>query len=200
MSSKPKRVAFYVRVSTNDQTVENQLQELYRTAENHGWEVVAEIRDEGISGAKGRKDRPGFNELYKGVQKRAFDIVASWSADRLSRSTLDLCELVELLNSKGIDLYLEKESIDTQTPMGKAMFQISAVFAELERGRIRERVVAGLERAKAQGKKLGRPRVSPEIEQAIRDAKAEKKGILRIAKEVGVGTATVQRVLNQKSA
>ena len=97
--------------------------------------------------------------------------------------------------NKSAKRHLHQQGIDTTTPGGKALFQMMGVFAEFERSMIRERVKAGLERARSQGKRLGRPRVSPEIEQAIRDARAEGKGMLKVAREVGVGTATVQRVL-----
>ena len=192
-----KRVMFYARVSTNDQHVENQLLELEQAARSHGWEVVGILKDEGISGAKGRGQRPGYDKLCKGIIRRDFDIVASWSADRLSRSTLDLCELLELLCEKKVDLYLHKEAVDTRTIIGKAMFQISAVFAELERGRIKERILLGVERARAEGKKIGRPKVSNDVETAILKVRKQGMGIRKIAREVGCGVAVVQRVLKE---
>ncbi len=192
-----KRVAIYARVSTsNGQTPENQLVQLREVAAKAGWQVVDEFVDQGISGAKGRDKRPALDRLCKAVARRQIDVVMAWSVDRLGRSLQDLVALLGDLHGSGVDLYLHQQGVDTTTPGGKALFQMMGVFAEFERSMIRERVNAGLLRAKSQGKRLGRPRVPPETEQAIRDARAEGKGILKIAREVGVGTATVQRVLH----
>jgi DNA invertase Pin-like site-specific DNA recombinase len=152
------RVAIYTRVSTGSQTTENQLRELEAVAERHGWQVVATFTDEGISGAKGRDQRPGLNSLLEGVTRRDFDKVMAWSVDRLGRSLPDLLAVMGELKAKGVDFYLHQQSLDTSTPAGKAMFQMLGVFSEFEREIIRERVNSGLARAKAQGKKLGRPR------------------------------------------
>jgi DNA invertase Pin-like site-specific DNA recombinase len=156
--SKPKRVALYARVSTDAQTTENQLRQLRAVAERHGWSVVAEYIDHGISGAKSREHRPQFDALLHGVARREFDMIAAWSVDRLGRSLQDLLAFLLELQSKRVDLYLHQQALDTSTPMGKAMFQLCGVFAELERSIIQERVKAGLERARAKGKILGRPK------------------------------------------
>ena len=191
-----KRAAIYARVSTtNGQTPENQLAQLREVAAKADWEVIGEFVDHGISGAKGRDKRPQFDQLCKAATRREFDVVMAWSVDRLGRSVQDLVAFLGDLHGSGVDLYLHQQGIDTTTPGGKALFQMMGVFAEFERSMIRERVKAGLERARSQGKRLGRPRVSPETERAIMDARATGKGMLKIAREVGVGTATVQRVL-----
>jgi DNA invertase Pin-like site-specific DNA recombinase len=196
MQRKQKRVAFYCRVSTDGQTVENQLQILQASANNHNWEVVAVFKDAGVSGAKGRDKRTGLDELMKGVARKEFDMVASWSVDRLGRSLQDLIGILGEIHAKGIDLYLHQQGIDTTTPGGKAMFQMMGVFAEFEREMIRERVGAGLERARRQGKTLGRPKkVNDDILNAVQKARGEGKGIRTIAKEVGIGIGTVQRIL-----
>jgi DNA invertase Pin-like site-specific DNA recombinase len=143
-----RRIAFYLRVSTAGQTVENQHRELKVVAASHGWQVVAVFKDEGISGAKGPDKRPGYNQLCQGIARRDFDQVAAWSVDRLGRSLQDLVVFLGELRSKGIDLYLHQQGIDTSTPAGKAMFQMMGVFAEFERAMIRERVNSGLARAK----------------------------------------------------
>ena len=189
------RVALYLRVSTDGQTVENQRRELQAVAGRHGWEVVAEISDRGISGANGRDRRPGLDRLLKGVARRDFDLVAAWSVCRLSRSLQDLVGLLGELHAKGVDLYLHQQGLDTSTPAGRAMFQMMGVFAEFERAMMQERVKAGLARARAQGKTLGRPRVAPEVEAAVRAAKATGKGIRKIAGELGIGVGTVQRIV-----
>jgi len=191
-----RKAAIYARVSTNNgQTPENQLAQLRDAAAKAGWDVVGEFVDQGISGAKGRDKRPAFDRLCKAATRREIDVVMAWSVDRLGRSLQDLVVFLGDLQASGVDLYLHKQGVDTTTPGGKALFQMMGVFAEFERAMIQERISAGLQRAKAEGKKLGRPRIPVETEQAIRTARAQGKGILKIAREVGVGTATVQRVI-----
>jgi DNA invertase Pin-like site-specific DNA recombinase len=189
-----KRAALYLRVSTTGQTVENQRRELRTAAKRHGWQVVAVFEDAGISGAKGREDRPGLNALIAGIARREFDIVAAWSVDRLGRSLQGLMTLLGEIHAKRVDLYLHQQGIDTTTPAGKALFQMVGVFAEFERAMIRERVMAGLARAREQNKPLGRPRVAAEVERNIRAALKAGKGIVSTARRLGVGVSTVQRV------
>jgi DNA invertase Pin-like site-specific DNA recombinase len=123
-----KRAAIYVRVSTDRQTVENQLSQLRQIAERRGWQVVEEYRDAGISGAKGRKNRPGLDQMLKDASKRRFDVVMAWAIDRLGRSLIDLLGTIQTLEVCGIDLYLDQQSIDTTTPAGKLMFQVTGAF------------------------------------------------------------------------
>ena len=120
-----KRVAIYIRVSTDKQTIENQLRELRRVAEHRGWRVVQEYRDAGISGAKGREARPGLDEMLKDAQRRRFDVVMAWAIDRLGRSLIDLLGTIQALEACGVDLYLDQQALDTTTPAGKLMFQIT---------------------------------------------------------------------------
>ncbi len=150
-----KRVALYLRVSTTEQTVENQQQELETVVERHGWNVVAVFTDAVISGTKGREKRPGYDCLCRGIARREFDQVACWSVDRLGRSLQGLVAFLDELHAKGVDLYLHQQGIDTGTPAGKAMFQMMGVFAEFERAMIVERVKAGLSRARSQGSGSG---------------------------------------------
>ncbi|TAJ41396.1 MAG: recombinase family protein [Reyranella sp.] len=190
-----KRVAVYVRVSTGSQTVENQERELRAVAAQAGWRITKVYADRAISGGKSREERPAFRELCDDAVRRKFDTVAAWSIDRLSRNLQNLLDFVAELQALGVGLYLYRQNIDTSTPAGRAMFQMCGVFGELEKSVNRERVVAGLDRARAEGKKLGRPRIDPEIEERIKAALiAGDKGIKKIAKTLGVGTGTVQRV------
>jgi DNA invertase Pin-like site-specific DNA recombinase len=190
-----KRVAIYLRVSTSKQETSNQHRELEAVASRSGWQVVKIYEDAGISGAKGRDKRPGLDAMLKAVNAKEFDMVAAWSVDRLGRSLTDLLGILQGLHDKGVDLFLHQQGLDTSTTAGKAMFQMLGVFAEFERGIIRERVNAGLARAKANGIKLGRRRVKPSIEQRIQELRKGGMGILKIGREVGVGTSVVQRVL-----
>jgi hypothetical protein len=150
------RVAFYLRVSTDDQTIQNQRRDLDEVAERLGWDVVAVYADEGISGSKGRDGRPGFDDLMKASVRKEFDMIAAWSVCRLGRSLQDLVGFLAEINDRGIDLYLHKQGLDTSTPTGRMMFQMLGVFSEVERVMISERVKAGLART---DKKIGRPGV-----------------------------------------
>ena len=192
-----KRVALYVRVSTDHQSVKNQEIELQVVAERHGWQVVSVYRDQGISGAKGRDKRPGLDKLLQAVARKEFDMVAAWSVDRLGRSLIDLVGILQEFHAKHVDLYLHQQGIDTTTPAGKAMFQMMGVFAEFERSMIHERVMVGLARARAEGTQLGRPaKVAGNAARvkALRAARAGGKSIRAIAREQGVGIGTVSRL------
>jgi len=189
-----KRAAIYVRVYTDKQTIENQVTVLRQIAERHGWEVVEQYSDAGISGSKGRDGRPGLDQMLKDAQRRRFDVVMAWAIDRLGRSLIDLLGTIQVLEAFGVDLYLDQQSIDTTTPAGKLMFQVCGAFAEFERSMIRQRVTAGLKRAVEAGKTLGRPKVSAAVEQRIRGLLRTGLGINSTARKVGVGTGTVQRV------
>ena len=190
-----KRAVLYLRVSTVDQTTANQGHELSEVASRMGCEIVKVYRDHGISGAKGRDKRPAFNALCRAAARREFDMVMAWSVDRLGRSLQDLVGFLSELHALKIDLYLQQQGLDTTTPAGKAMFQMMGVFAEFERSMIQERVRAGLKRAKAEGKTLGRPRIDPKTERTIaRALEKGEAGIHRIARSVGVGVGTVQRI------
>lgn len=194
-----KRVAIYLRVSTAGQTTENQQRELEVVAEQRGWTVTRIYEDAGISGSKGRDARPAFDKLLRDATAGRFQIVAAWSVDRLGRSLQDLVNFLSELHSTGRDLYLHQQAIDTTTPAGRAMFGMLGVFAEFERGMIRERVNAGLARAKAKGVKLGRRPVAPEIEARILELHQTRMGKVRIGRELGIGTSVVQRVLSDHS-
>jgi DNA invertase Pin-like site-specific DNA recombinase len=193
--AKSKRVAVYARVSTDGQTTDNQLRELRAAVERNGWVIANEYVDHGISGAKGRRDRPQFDALLRGVTRKEFDVVAAWSVDRLGRSLQDLVGFLVDLQAKGVHLYLHQQALDTSTPSGKAMFGMLGVFAEFERAIIQERVRAGLARARARGTTLGRPKVGAETERRIRELTAQGIGKVKAARTLGVGVSVVQRVL-----
>src|SRR4051794_5404703 len=192
-----KRAALYVRVSTTDrgQTVENQLQPLRDAAVRLGWSIVSIYKDEGISGAKGRQQRPGLDALLKGVTRGEFDIVAAWSVCRLGRSLPDLVGLLGELQARNVDLYLHQQALDTGTPSGRALFGMLSVFGEFERAMIRDRVLAGLHRARTvDGKRLGRPPITPFRVGQIKQALAEGKGIRETACLLRVSAAKVSAI------
>lgn len=193
------RVAFYLRVSTGEQTTANQRLELEAVARSRGWTVVEVYEDHGISGAKGRHQRPQFDRLLKDAIRGKFDLLAAWAVDRLGRSLQDLVVSLGDLQAAGVGLYLHRQAVDTSTPSGRAMFGMLSVFAEFERAMIQERVKAGLERAKAMGKTLGRPKV--EVDQ-IRVGKAIADGlsIRQTAAHLGITPSKVQRVLRETAA
>lgn len=191
-----KRAVIYARVSTNNgQTTENQIRELEEVATKAGWTITKVYNEQGVSGAKGRDQRPELDSLLKAVTRREVDIVLAWAVDRLGRSLQDLIGIMQEIKAAGADLYLHKQALDTTTPSGKAMFGMLGIFAEFERDMIRERVNAGLARAKAEGKKLGRPFLPDETKSAIHKLKEEGESVRKIASRLGVGTSTVQRVL-----
>jgi DNA invertase Pin-like site-specific DNA recombinase len=195
-----KRAAIYVRVSTDKQTVENQVRELRQIAERRGWQVVEEYHDAGISGAKGRENRPGLDRMLKDASRRRFDVVMAWAIDRLGRSLIDLLGTIQTLEACNVDLYLDQQAIDTTTPAGRLMFQITGAFAEFERSMIRQRVRAGLKRAIARGKRLDRPQIDGELERKAQRELRKGTGILSVAKMLRLGTGTVHRIKREMEA
>ena len=192
----PRRAVLYLRVSTVDQTTANQERELREIASRIGYDVTRVYKDHGISGAKGRDKRPQFDALCRDAAKREFDVIMAWSVDRLGRSLQDLVGFLSELHALKIDLYLHQQGVDTTTPAGKALFQMMGVFAEFERSMIQERVRAGLKRARADGKQLGRPRLAADLEKQIAAALRvkDRPGVRVIARQFGVAVNTVQRI------
>lgn len=192
------RCVIYSRVSTNDQTVENQIKVLREVAERKGLEVVKEISDEGISGAKGRDARKGFDELIKSAVRKEFDIILVWDVSRLGRSLKHLVSFLEDIQSVNCDLYIHQSGIDTSTASGKMMFGMLSVFSEFERTMIRERVIAGQQRAKANGVKLGRKtNVNDGVITAVYQLRQNNVPIKRIAKDLHIGVGTVYKILEK---
>jgi DNA invertase Pin-like site-specific DNA recombinase len=188
------RVAIYARVSTDTQSTENQIAALTTVGRRLGWTMSETYVDHGISGSKGRDQRPAFDRLLKGVARREFNLVAAWSVCRLGRSIQDLIGFLGELHARGIGLYLHQQGLDTTSPAGRAMFGMLSVFAEFERAMTVDRVRAGLQRARASGKRLGRPPLPIEVVARIRDELQAGLGIHRTAKLIGVGVGSVQKV------
>ena len=130
----------------------------------------------------------------KDANRRKFDVVMAWAMDRMGRSLSDVLSTIEHLQATGVDLYLDQQNIDTTTPAGKLLFQVTGAFAEFERSMIRQRVNAGLARARAQGKRLGRPRVDHRMEAKVRTELTKGTGVVKTAKALGIGVGTVQRI------
>jgi DNA invertase Pin-like site-specific DNA recombinase len=214
MAKASRRAALYVRVSTDHQTVENQVLELRQVAERRAWHVVEVYKDAGISGAKGRDQRPGLDAMLKDASRRKFDVVMAWAIDRLGRSLVDLLGTIQHLEACGMDLYLDQQSIDTTTPMGRLLFQVTGAFAEFERTMIRQRVNAGLSTIKAKIKRdgrftskagivrsrLGRPGAEPDKVARARLELAKGVGIGRVARLTGLGTGTVHNLKRAMAA
>jgi DNA invertase Pin-like site-specific DNA recombinase len=206
--AKPKRAALYVRVSADAQTVENQISELREVAERRGWQVIEIYKDAGISGAKGRDQRPGLDTMLKDASRRKFDVVMAWAIDRLGRSLIDLLRTIQDLKAVGVDLYLDQQHLDTTTPTGKLLFQVTDAFSEFERSMIRQRVTAGFSAIKAKirrdghfttkagivRRRLGRPGAEPKQISRARQELAKGLGIGKVARMTGLGTGTVHKL------
>jgi DNA invertase Pin-like site-specific DNA recombinase len=190
------RCAIYSRYSTSGQTVENQIRKLKEIAERRGVIVVSRFSHEAISGSKGRDQRKKFYHLIKGAVRKDFDLILVWSVDRLGRSLQDLVSFLNENHSVDCDLYIHQSGIDTTTPSGKMMFQMCGVFAEFERGMTSDRVKWGQERAKSQGKHIGRPsNLNEGLSYSIKYMREQGVGIRRIATDLKVGVSTVYKVL-----
>ena len=199
IASKAPKVAFYVRVSTKSQNTKMQVDDLTEVAERLGWNVVEIYDDTGWSGAKSPDARPQLRRLLGDASKRRFDLVAVWSVDRLGRSVLDLVTILQDLHARGVELFAYKQSLDTSSTSGKMMWQLLSVFAEFERGVIRERVIAGLDRAKANGTRLGRPtNVRPDTPKRVMQLRRKGMNVVQIAKALKVGATTVSRICKEQ--
>jgi len=197
-----KKVVIYGRVSTNKQTVDNQLNQLREISTRNDWEVVNEYIDEGISGSLGRDKRPSFDQLLKDVNRKKFDGILVWSIDRLGRSLQDLVSFLNDIQSKKVDLYIHQQGLDTTTPTGKMMFQMCGVFSEFERNIIRERVKSGMENAKKNGTKSGRSIGRPtNVNDSTRSTIIEllDRGLskTKICKTLGIGVGTLYKLIEQ---
>ncbi len=189
--SSPRRVALYARVSTSDQAPENQLGPLEAFAQARGWEVTRFI-DPGVSGA--REKRPALDALVAAVRARRIDVVACVKLDRLARSVHHLVAMAREFEALGVDLVVLDQQIDTTTPAGRLLFHVLAAIAEFERDLIRDRVLAGLKRARAQGIRVGRPRIPVDMSRVL-TLKAQRKSLRSIAHSLGVSPMAISRAL-----
>ena len=193
-----KRVGIYLRVSHHEQNLATQREALMAAAKRHGWDVVETFEDDGISGAKGRDRRPGFDALSKAVSRKEIDMVACWSVDRLGRSLTHLVTFLGELRDKDVDLYLDVQGVDTSTAAGRALFGMLSVFAEFERSMLVDRVKSGMARARRAGKHLGRPReVSPLKARLIVADRRAGQSYRKIAARYGVSDTTVIGVVRK---
>jgi DNA invertase Pin-like site-specific DNA recombinase len=192
MSDKAIRVGIYARVSTADQTSDNQLIDLRRFCKERGWNVAEEFIDSGVSGTKA--SRPALDRMMNQVRKRHLDVVLVWRFDRFARSVKHLVLALEELRQLNIAFVSFQENLDTNSPLGNAIFTIIAAMAELERNIIVERVRAGLRRARAEGKTLGRPK-STVNEDELRHLRLQGLSLRDIARKMGASKSTIGRAL-----
>jgi DNA invertase Pin-like site-specific DNA recombinase len=192
MTMETKRVGIYCRVSTKEQTTENQLLDLRKYCQVRGWEIVAECVDNGISGAK--DDRPALHQVMGLARKRKIDTLLVWRFDRLARSLSHLVNTLEELRGRGVDFVSYQEALDTSTPQGRMVFGVVASLAEFERALIVDRVRSGIRRAQAQGKQLGRPKAAVDLAQMHR-LRLDGRSMREIASALSLGKGTVERAL-----
>ena len=194
-SRKTPRVALYGRVSTNNQDVELQLQELREVASQRGWDIVGEFKDEGISGSS--RDRQGLQEMLNTIRGGKVDVVAVWKIDRLGRSLQHLLQILDELALRGVDFVaIRNAGLDSTSAQGRLMLQILGAFCEYEAELIRERVRAGVARAKANGKRCGRPRRELDLRAAhllLEQGHSQR----RVAEMLDVPRGTLRRRLTE---
>ena len=190
-----KRAALYIRVSTIDQHPETQLHDLHQFASQRGLQIVKEYTDHGFSGTKAR--RPALDELMEDARRHKFDVLMVWSIDRLARSTKHLLQTLDELNGRGIQFLSQREAIDTEGPLGRAIIVIVSAMAELERCIMIERVRAGMRRAKIEGRRIGRAPLQVNRAALLRD-RERGLSLNQLAKAHGISKASVCRVLREE--
>ena len=197
-TQRSRRVAIYARVSTSNQTVENQFQELREVGDRNGWNIVAELSDSGISGSKGRDQRPAFDQLLTRATRREFDLIMVWAIDRLGRSIQHLVGFMNDIQALGVDLDVPRQAIDTTTPSGRMIFGIFSALGEYERELMRERIMAGQKRARAQGVRIGRPsKMNDAVRTSVKLLRDGGMGIREISKRLEIGVGTVYSALTE---
>ncbi len=189
-----KRAALYLRVSTLEQNSETQGIELRQFARQRGYEVIQEYVDHGVSGTKVR--RPALDQLLKDANRHKFDAVLVWSCGRLARSTKHFLEVLDELNELGIQFHSQREAIDTEGPLGRAIVVIISAIAELERSLIVERVRAGMRRAKLEGRRIGRTPLDVDRPALVRD-RLSGMSLTKVATKYGLSRASVVRFVHE---
>ena len=187
-----KRAALYCRVSTIDQHPETQLGELRQFAANKGFQVTGEYIDHGVSGTRAR--RPELDRMMDDARRHRFDVLLVWSCDRLARSTKHLLQTIDELNGMGVQFLSQREAIDTEGPLGRAIIVIVSAMAELERCIIIERVKAGMRRAKLEGRQIGRSRLDVNREEVVTDRRSGMS-LTQVAKKHCISRASVCRLM-----
>ena len=193
------KVGIYVRVSTLQQTTENQLLELYEICERNDWTVVEEY-NETVSGTKGVDSRSELNRLLKDASRKKYEKLVIWSVDRLGRSMKHLVMVLSQLKDLDVDIYSYKQGIDTSTTMGSSFFHMVGIFSELENNMRSERQKIGIKRAMKDGIKFGRKDVmDEEKEYQIYQLRSKGKSIRSIAKEVGISVGRTHKACSSMS-
>ena len=190
-----KRAAIYIRVSTLDQHPETQLHDLRQFASQRGFQIVQEYVDHGFCGARAR--RPALDKMMEDARRHHFDVLLVWSCDRLARSTKHLLQTLDELNGMGISFLSQREAIDSEGPLGRAIIVIVSAMAELERCIIIERVRAGMRRAKIEGRRIGRAPLQVNRAALLRD-RERGMSLNQLAKAHGISKASVCRVLREE--
>ena len=194
-TERPRRAALYARVSTGGQTTKQQIARLREVAAHHGWDVREEV-EETVSGVA--RARPERDRLLREVRRGRIDVIAAVALDRLGRSLPDLLSVLQEVEAAGGSLYLDREGTATWTPAGRALLAMAGVFAAFERDLIRERTLAGIARARAEGKRIGRPPVPRGTRAAVMSLRREGAGLDRIAARLGLGKGTVQKIVREE--
>jgi DNA invertase Pin-like site-specific DNA recombinase len=199
MGKKPMRAALYLRTSTDQQTTANQRLELEQVCRQRQWNIVEVYEDSGVSGAKA--SRPAFDRMRRDADQGKIDVIVVWAIDRLGRSLASIATFMAETLERNVALYIFKQNVDGTTASGKAMLGMCAVFAEFERDMLADRVRAGLQRARDEGKTLGRPTVlDASIKKKILRGLAKGVGKVKLGRDLGVGTSTVQRLARDRKA
>jgi DNA invertase Pin-like site-specific DNA recombinase len=191
-----KRAAFYVRVSTVDQHPETQLRELREYAKNRGLTIAGEYVDHGFGGAKAR--RPALDRMLEDARRGRFDTLIVWSCDRLARSTKHFLQVLDELDSCGVQFVSLREAFDTSGAFGRAFLGIVAVLGEMERALLIERVRSGMARARSEGRQIGRARLDVNREQVIQDRRSGMS-LTQVAKRHNILRASVCRLMKEAS-
>jgi DNA invertase Pin-like site-specific DNA recombinase len=187
-----KTAAIYVRVSTPDQHVESQLYDLRELASQRGFEVVHEYEDRGVCGKKAR--RPGLDLLMADARRKRFSVVLVAAFDRIARSTRNFLQVIDELDSMGIEFISRRENVDTSGPMGRLFVTIISAIAELERSLVVDRVKSGMRRAKLEGRQIGRSRLDVNREQVVQDRRSGMS-LTQVAKRHNISRASVCRLM-----